>query len=67
MYRKCNGAKSNVQEDKRFKEKPDAKWNKGSGGLRARSHSAKVPTCKKELKKNLCMKKTINSRKLKVM
>jgi hypothetical protein len=25
-------------------EKPDAKWNKGSGDLRARPHTAKLPT-----------------------
>ena len=29
--RKYNGAKSCAQGDKTFKEKPDAKWNKGSG------------------------------------
>ena len=30
------GAKSSVQEDKQIKEKPDVKWNKGSGELRTR-------------------------------
>jgi len=37
---------------KQIKEKPGAKWNKGSGDLRARSHPAKLPTCGKQLKKS---------------
>lgn len=36
---------------KKFKEKPDAKWNKGSGDLKARPHPGKL-TCEKELKRN---------------
>lgn len=32
---KCNGAKSSAQGNKTFKEKPNAKWNKGSGDHRA--------------------------------
>ena len=36
-----------------FKEKPDAKWNKGSNDLTARPHTAKFLTCHKELKKSL--------------
>ena len=35
--RLCNGAKSGGSGDKKFKGNPDAKWNKGSGDLRARS------------------------------
>lgn len=38
---------------KEIKEKPNAKWNKESSDLRARPHSAKLPTCEKELKKGL--------------
>ena len=51
--RKWNGAKSCVQGDDHIKEKSDAKWNKGSGDFRARSHPAKLPTCEKELKGSL--------------
>ena len=36
---------------KRFEENPDPRWTKGSGNLRARSHSAMLPTC--ERKKSL--------------
>ena len=43
--RKWNGAKSCIQGDKQIKEKPDIKWNKGCGDLRARSHPSKLPTC----------------------
>ena len=43
--RKWNGAKSCVQGNKQIK-----KWNKGSGDLRARSHPAKFPIVKKNLK-----------------
>ena len=39
--RKGNGAKSSTQRDKKFKENPNAKWNKGSGDFRARPHPAK--------------------------
>ena len=49
--RKRNGPKFRAQRHKRFKEKPNAKWNKGDGDLRARPHPAKLPTCEKELKK----------------
>ena len=31
----------------------NTKWNKGSGDLRARFHSATFSTCKKELKRSL--------------
>lgn len=44
------GAKS--QGEGKFKEKPDAKWNKGSD-LGATSHPAKFSTCEKELKNSL--------------
>jgi hypothetical protein len=36
-----------------LKEKPEAKWNKGSGDFRERLHPAKPPTCEKDLKKSL--------------
>jgi hypothetical protein len=49
--RKWNGAKSCAQKDENFKEKPGAKWNKGSGGLRARPQPAKLSVCKKEILK----------------
>ena len=41
--RKCKG----IRKCKQIKEKPDAKWNKVSVDLRARSHPAKLPTCEK--------------------
>ena len=44
-------------------EKPDAKWNKGSGDLRARPHPAKLPTCEKELKKSLSNKENHQNQK----
>ena len=47
-----------------MKEKPDNKWNKGSGDLRARPHPAKFPACDKELKKGLSSGETITNRKL---
>lgn len=50
--RTCNGAKHSAQEDEKFQEKLDAKWNKRSGDLRARTHSTKLPTSKKALQKN---------------
>lgn len=50
--RKWNGAKSCVQGDKQIKEKLDVRWNKGYGDLWAKPHSAKLPTCEKELKKS---------------
>ena len=31
---KCDWAKSSVQVGKEFKEKPDSKWDKGSGEAR---------------------------------
>lgn len=43
-------AKSYAQGDQKFKEKPDPKWSKGSGDLRAGPHPVKLPVCKKELK-----------------
>jgi hypothetical protein len=36
-----------------MKGKPDVPWNKGSGDLKKRPHSAELPTCKKELRKAL--------------
>lgn len=45
--------RSVLSEIKKFKEKPNAKCNKESGDLRARPHSAKLPTCEKELMKSL--------------
>lgn len=38
------GAKPSAQGDKRFKEKPDDEWNRGSGDLRARPHPVKLLT-----------------------
>ena len=37
----------------KFKEKPDAKWDKGRGGLRGRLHTTKLPVRQKELRKSL--------------
>ena len=51
--RSYNGANSCAQGDERFKDKPGVKRNKGSGGLSARPHQAKLPTCGEELKKSL--------------
>ena len=49
--RKWNvGAKSSAQGDKKFK---DAKWNKGSGNLRARPYSVKLLKSEKELRESL--------------
>ena len=45
-----NGAKSNAQEDEKFKEKPGVKWNRESDDLRARPHPAKLSTCKSKLR-----------------
>jgi hypothetical protein len=39
--RKLNRAKSCVQRDKKIKEKPVAKWNKGLDDLRERCQPAK--------------------------
>jgi hypothetical protein len=47
-----DGAKPRVQGNKLTKVKPDVKWKKGSGDLRAGLHPAKSPTCEKELKKS---------------
>lgn len=38
-----------TREYKHITEKPDAKWNK-EFDLRARPHTAKLPTCKKNFK-----------------
>lgn len=46
--RKYNGANSCAHGDKRFKENPNTKCNKGSGDLSARPHPAKLPTCVEE-------------------
>lgn len=45
------GTKYSVQGDTKFKEKSDAQWAKESGDFRVRTHSSKLPTCGKELKK----------------
>lgn len=47
------GTKSTVQGDKKLNEKSDAKWTKGSGGLRVRLPTDKLPNYGKELKKKL--------------
>ena len=44
-----NRVKSSAQEDKRFKEKSNAKWNRGSGDLRTRPEPAKLLICEKQL------------------
>ena len=51
--RKCKveDRSSSAQGDKKFKEKPDAKWNNSDLGVRL--HPANFPTCKKELKERL--------------
>jgi hypothetical protein len=50
--RNWNATQSCVQDDKKVKEKPDVKCNKGSCDLRARPHPAMLPTCERELKKS---------------
>lgn len=35
----------------KFKEKPDWKWDKGSGIPKERPHLANLPTCEKEMPK----------------
>lgn len=45
-----------MQRNKNFGERPDSKWNKGSGVLRVRPCSAKLPICEKELKEGLSHK-----------
>jgi hypothetical protein len=52
-HQEWNGTKLHIQGNKQIKEKPDAKWNKGSGDLRARPHSDKLLTYEKELKQRL--------------
>ena len=42
-----------LKENKKFKENPDAKQNKGSDDIRPSSHAAKHPICEKELGENL--------------
>lgn len=42
-----------LKEIKMVKGKPDAKWNKGSANLRAKTHPAKLSACEKELEKGL--------------
>lgn len=51
--RNCNGAESSTQADEDFKEKLDAKWDKGSSDPWEILHPAKLPTYERELKKNL--------------
>lgn len=50
--RKQTVAKACVEGDKQIREKLDAKWNKGSGDLRPRSHPDKLPILEKKLKKS---------------
>lgn len=38
-----------LKKMKMFKEKSNAKWNKGSGKFRTGPHTAKFPICAKEL------------------
>lgn len=52
-HQKVYATKSGAQRDKKFKEKPCAKWDKGSGDLKARPHTAKLPAYEKEWKENL--------------
>lgn len=44
------GAKSCLHGDKKYMEKPAAKRNERSAGLRTKPHPVKLPTCEKELK-----------------
>lgn len=46
--RMCNRAKFSAHRDRNFKEKPDPRWNKGSGNLKACPLQAEYPTCEKE-------------------
>ena len=45
------GTKYGVQGDTKFKEKPNAQWDKESGDFRVRPHSSKLLICGNELKK----------------
>jgi hypothetical protein len=49
--RKCIRTKSSAQRNKKFIEKPDAKWNNWRGDIRPRSCPAKFPNYKKEFLK----------------
>jgi hypothetical protein len=37
-----------LREIKQFKEKPNAKWDKECGDLRARPHTTSFPTCERD-------------------
>lgn len=56
--RKGNGARSSIhaQGDQRFRENPDAEWNKGSGGLGARPYPVQLSSYDKELKESFSCK-----------
>ena len=51
--RKYNGTRSSAQRDKKFKEKPDAKWYKWIGEFRLRSCLAKLQLMKRNFLKSL--------------
>lgn len=53
-----------AQEDRKFKEKPDDKWTKRSGGLRARHYLATLQNCEKKLKENITSQESIQNGKL---
>lgn len=42
-----------LKKIKSLKEKPNSKWNKESGDLRARRYPVKLPTYEKKVKKSL--------------
>ena len=46
------GGEKEYQKRERIKEKPDAKWNKGSRDLRARPCPAQLPTSERKLYKS---------------
>lgn len=60
---KYNGAESRAQGDKTFKEQPDAKWKKGSHGLRERPHQAKLQSCEKESRETLSKERSKERKK----
>jgi hypothetical protein len=51
--RNCNRATSSIHGDKKFKERPDPKYNKERIDCRAKPHPAKLSIYEKELKKIL--------------
>lgn len=60
-HQEVQRAKSWAQRNKKFKEKPDAKWNKET---QARLHLAKLPTCEKKSKNILSSERNPGQQKV---